>query len=352
MVAVTDGINDYFLPFRNVCGYLVVKLYGDATVKAVTFEGNNGEKIAGAATVTASHAAAPTIVMSEEATTTITIDCGEGIQLGRTAETATEFWFVIPPTTFSNGFTIKAVGEGVMQMKKSTTASRTIQRNVVNTMPALEAVFDSQLVEFEDAKFKAYCVSKFDKDGDGEISYPEALLITRVSIGSKGIESLKGIEAFTNLEELICPGNPLKSIDISHNTALKALACYDNQLTSLDVTHNTALTDLRCFKNKLINLDVSHNAALTKMWCDQNQLTSLDISHNMTLSDFRCNQNQLTSLDVSHNTELTVLWCQENQLTSLDVSNNTELRTLYCFLNQLITLDISNNPRCTAKRIY
>ena len=142
MVAVTGGTDDFFLPFKNVCGYLVVKLYGDVTVKKVIFEGNNGEKIAGAATVVASHNANPEITMSAEATTSITVDCGEGVELGKTADTATEFWFVIPPTTFYSGFTIKAIGGGAMQMTKSTTASRTIQRNVVNEMSAIELVFD------------------------------------------------------------------------------------------------------------------------------------------------------------------------------------------------------------------
>lgn len=141
MVAVTNGTSDYFLPFKNLCGYLIVKLYGDGIVKRLVFEGNNGEKIAGAATVVASHNANPVVTMSDNATSSITIDCGQGIELGKTPETATEFWFVIPPTTFTKGFTIKAISSGVMQMTKSTTASRTIQRNVVNSMPAIEATF-------------------------------------------------------------------------------------------------------------------------------------------------------------------------------------------------------------------
>ena len=145
MVAVTAGKSDTFLSFKNLCGYLVVKLYGSGTVKSVTIEGNNGEKLAGKATVTASHTATPTLVLADDATTSITIDCGEGVALGSTAETATEFWFCIPPVTFSKGFTISATGSAGT-FSKSTTGSRTIERNVRVSMPALEFIQEGPTV--------------------------------------------------------------------------------------------------------------------------------------------------------------------------------------------------------------
>ncbi len=350
MVAVTAGTDDFFLPFKNVCGYLVVKLYGDVTVKKVIFEGNNGEKIAGAATVVASHNSNPEITMSENATTSITIDCGEGVELGKTADTATEFWFVIPPTTFSNGFTIKAEGNGSMMMKKSTTASRTIQRNIANTMPAIEAVFDTPIegyVVFEDANFKAYCVTNFDTDGDGKVSFAEALAVTSIDVNTNNIESMSGIEHFANLTYLACTGSygkgGLTSLDVSKNTKLTRLICYSNQLTSLDISKNTELIALLCSFNQLTSLDVSNNKALTRLECPLNQLTSLDISKNTALTYFHCEDNQLTSLDVSKNTALTKLSCHSNQLTNLIVSNNIALTTLYCYNNRLTSLDVSKN---------
>ena len=361
MVAVTGGTNDFFLPFKNVCGYLVVKLYGDGIVKRVIFEGNNGEKIAGAATVVASHNANPEITMSENATTSITIDSGNGIALGKTAAEATEFWFVIPPTTFSKGFTIRAAGDGIMQMKKSTTDSRTIQRNIINTMPAIEAVFDTPAegnVPFADANFKAYCVNNFDKDHDGEVSYAEALAVTSIDVNTDNIVSLKGVECFENLRYLNCtgsftngntsyPNGQLASLDVSSNTKLKRLTCYANKLTGLDVSKNTALEWLYCDSNHLSSLDVSKNTALTDLWCQGNQLTSLDVSKNTALTELHCHWNNITSLDVSKNTKLTYLWCDSNQLTSLDVSNNTTLTDLSCSSNQLTNLDVSKNTALT-----
>lgn len=143
MVAVTGGTDDSYLPFKNLCGFVVVKLYGEGTVTSISFKGNDGEKISGPATVRATHASVPEVVMQDEAAASITLDCGEGVTLGTTPETATEFWFCIPPVTFSKGFTVTAANDKGWTMVKSTSASRTVVRNVWSSMAALEAKFDT-----------------------------------------------------------------------------------------------------------------------------------------------------------------------------------------------------------------
>lgn len=143
MVAVTENKDDYYLPFKNVCGYLVVSFYGDATITSVSLEGNNGEKLAGAATVTPSFGGTPSLEMKDTATGTITVDCGEGVTLGTTKETATAFWFVVPQTTFSNGITITATSEDGASFQKSTSKTIAIERNKISTMTALEVSFES-----------------------------------------------------------------------------------------------------------------------------------------------------------------------------------------------------------------
>lgn len=141
MVAVTNGTSDTFLAFKNLCGYLVIKLYGEGTVKSISFKGNNGEKIAGSAAVTASYGSEPYVVMTNTATKEITLDCGSGVALGSTSQTATEFWFCIPPVTFSKGFSIKVTNTSGWAMEKSISSSRTISRNTINPMSALEVEF-------------------------------------------------------------------------------------------------------------------------------------------------------------------------------------------------------------------
>lgn len=138
MVAVTKDTDDTFLKFKNVGGYLELWLYGeDVTVKSITLTGNNNEKLAGTATITSTYSGEPTVSMANDATKTITLDCGEGISIGSTAETATAFWFVVPPTTFENGFTI-SITDIDGGFAKSTSKSIKIERNVIQSMTAIE----------------------------------------------------------------------------------------------------------------------------------------------------------------------------------------------------------------------
>lgn len=336
MVAVTEDKSDMTLQFRNLCGYLVVKLYGEGTVSSVTLEGNNGEKISGKADVEVSYGTQPSVVMADDATTSITIDCGDGVTLGTTAETATEFWFCVPPVTFTEGFTIKVQNSDGMGMTKSVTSSRFITRNTANTMAPLETLFEAPTgkVAFADANFKAYCVQHFDTDGDGEISKEEALAVTEIIVDTKDISSLGGIEYFTNLEILDCS---LKWLNGQKSSSEEVWHYYDlewnelsSKLTALDVSKNIALTYLNCGANQLTVLDVSKNTALTKLNCQGNQLTTLDVSKNTALTNLQCWDNRLTSLDVSKNTALIVLYCSGNQLISLDVSKNVALFWLNC----------------------
>ena len=143
MVAVTEDLDDLYLPFKNVCGYLVVYLYGDATITSVSLTGNNGEKIAGAATLTTSFDGSPLLTMAETATGTITIDCGEGVKTGTSKETATPFWFVVPQTTFSEGITVTATSKTGATFHKSTANTIEIDRNTISTMSALKVNFTS-----------------------------------------------------------------------------------------------------------------------------------------------------------------------------------------------------------------
>ena len=143
MVAVTENLDDTFLSFKNACGYLKLRLYNaeGATLKSIEVKGNNGERLAGTATVTINYGEAPTLTMAESATDAITLDCGEGVALGRTAEEATELWVVLPTTTFAEGLTITATDAEGKVFKKSTTKEVVIERNAIQPMAILEAKF-------------------------------------------------------------------------------------------------------------------------------------------------------------------------------------------------------------------
>ena len=139
MVAVTQNVDDTFLKFRNVGGFLKLQLYGEnVTVKSITLTGNNNEKLAGKATITPAYGQSPTLAMSDDATTSITLDCGDGVKIGTTAETATAFWIVVPPTTFEEGLTITVTEIDGESFNKSTSNAVVVERNIIKPMAAFE----------------------------------------------------------------------------------------------------------------------------------------------------------------------------------------------------------------------
>jgi Leucine-rich repeat (LRR) protein len=101
-----------------------------------------------------------------------------------------------------------------------------------------------------------------DTNGDGAINTREAEEIPHIDVSEREISDLTGIEAFIDLERLLCWKNHLTVLDVSRNAALTNLYCAFNQLTSLDVSKNTALTVLHCFSNQLSSLDISNNTSL------------------------------------------------------------------------------------------
>ena len=186
MVAVTQNADDTFLKFRNVGGYLKLQLYGDnVTVKSITLTGNNNEKIAGKATIAPAYGQSPTLAMSDDAKTSITLDCGEGVKIGATEETATAFWIVVPPTTFEEGLTITVTEVDGESFTKSTSNAVVVERNIIKPMAAFDVVIekipnnqiwytstDGQIVEpYSDEGFGAYIVSNTYENGKGIITF-------------------------------------------------------------------------------------------------------------------------------------------------------------------------------------
>lgn len=136
MVSVSS---DNVLQYKNVGGYLMLKLYGDGiSVSSITLKGNNGEKLAGNATVTMLADGNPSVTMANDASTEITLICETPVQLGATEEESTQFWFVVPPITFDKGFTITLNKESDVAIEKSTSKSTRIERAVLAKMSPLK----------------------------------------------------------------------------------------------------------------------------------------------------------------------------------------------------------------------
>ncbi len=140
MVSVSE---DNVLQYKNVGGYLVLKLYGEGvSVSSITLRGNDGEKLAGQAVVTMPLDGEPSVVLADDALTEITLTCPVPVQLGETEEESTPFWFVIPPVSFDKGFTVTVHKTSGATFEKETSKKVEIVRNKLTKMSALNAETD------------------------------------------------------------------------------------------------------------------------------------------------------------------------------------------------------------------
>lgn len=341
---------DETFSFRNLCSVLKVPMFGDATVKSITFTPNNaGVKASGKAVINVN---STQLEMDDNSKPSVKLDCPD-VKL---SAQPTDFHFVVPAQIYPGGFTLTiATDKG--DVVKTLKSDITLDRSVLYPIEAFECKIDSkENIIFEDANFKAYLVANFDTDGDGEISKEEALAITKIIVGTKDIESLAGIEHMANLTELRCEGpwsifepeedpeGKLKTLDVSKNVNLTILYCGFNQLTSLDVTNNPKIEQLRCAGNNLNSLDVSKNTELIEFEAYNNRLSSIDVSNNPELEYIDLTNNQIKSIDVSKNLELERITCSDNKLTSIDVTNNQKLTTLNISGNSIVKIDLGNNP--------
>ena len=126
---------DLRLSFKNVCGYIALKVYGkNIAVSSITFEGNDGETIAGKADINVGLDVAPSVSKYYNGTGSITLECKDFVTIGSTAETATIFWLVVPPTKFEKGFTVTVTDKDGRKLVKSTSRSIEVKRNCLTRM--------------------------------------------------------------------------------------------------------------------------------------------------------------------------------------------------------------------------
>lgn len=142
----------------------------------------------------------------------------------------------------------------------------------------------AQIVNIPDMNFKnalldSLCVdtngddlgdADADINNDGEIQVSEAIAVTALIVSNDSIQSLAGIEYFSQLTILNCESNQLTTLDLNGLSNLQFLDCSNNQLITLFIKNGT-------IEN---TLDFSVNSDLSYICCDSAQLTAV---YNLTL---------------------------------------------------------------------
>ena len=162
MVAVSKNNN---ITFRNVLGGMKLQLKGTQKVASIILRGKNNEKLSGAATVTAyTDATKPAITMAESASTSVTLDCGSGVQLNESS--ATEFILALPPVVFTKGFTVTVIDTESNTYTVGTDKANTVLRSSLLVMPA----------------FKLGYAPVDDESGDNDLEVPVMTITLSYSI--------------------------------------------------------------------------------------------------------------------------------------------------------------------------
>ena len=149
MVAVTANMADRNLKFKNVLGAMKLQLKGTQVVKSIKVEGANGEKLSGAATVTAyAGNLTPVITMTGtyEASKSVTLDCGDGVQLNTSS--STDFIIALPPVLFKHGFNVTITDANDEVETVTSDVANTILRSSILVMP--EVLFGSDDEDSDD----------------------------------------------------------------------------------------------------------------------------------------------------------------------------------------------------------
>lgn len=270
------------LAFYNVTGGLRFSLTQEG-ISSVTFEGNDGEAIAGKIKMTFEDGIPVIKEVSEgESVITLTAPAGSSFQTGQ--------WYYIEaiPGTLTKGFTM-VFTKGRETATLNTDVSVSISRGKYGSLADADdgLIFKptggdepdpSANIQFADPIAKYACVEKFDSNGDGEVSYGEAAAVTSLSglfTDWNTVTSFDEIKYFTSvtstegvfnglakLESITIPDNistlgtfngctALKTVILPTTLGMLPAYCFDGCTALVDVTLPTHITTIpnNCFQN-------------------------------------------------------------------------------------------------------
>ena len=207
----------------------------------------------------------------------------------------------------------------------------------VKTEVSLKDITDTTLVaainssNFRDANFRAYVDENFNIRKDNKITKDEMMIVRSINVDGQSISNMKGTEYFTEITELSCNNNQIKTLNLSKNTKLKYVECERNNLTTLILSGCPELYDLDCSRNPdLTSLDLSKNKKLSNLSCYSCGIETLDLTGQPNLNYLFCSNNPLSSMIIKEDVPLYTLNCSNTALTSLDVSSFSRLGSLSC----------------------
>lgn len=233
-----------------------------------------------------------------------------------------------------------------------------MKKNLLSFLLFCSAAAGAQNVIFEDSDLKMFFVNNtistfiakdesnefivVDVNQDGEIQQSEALLVYHLQCSTMALQSLGGLEYFTNLRTINCETSNIGSIDLSLPNLESINVRYNGALTSLDLAGCPNLREINCSDAGLTTLTIAGLANLEELRCSNNQLSSIDLTGLSNLWLLDVNNNNLTTIDGSTLTGLLHIYADYNNLTTINVANPSTLQALnYRGNPQMVSFDLS-----------
>ena len=287
---------------KSVCGWLKLQLTGNGEkVKSITLRGNNGEQVAGLIHVDTKSAEATlyseqvapddngnangSLVIDGAMVTEVMLYCDESVTL---SSEATAFYIALPPQTFEEGFTVDVICTDGTMMAKSSDKKLSIERNHIQPMAAFEfaatgttdvptepenpvnpnlpsnennkiyyTTTDGKKMfpnKYDVATFGAILISNNYKDGVGELTFDDDILI----IGESAFRDCNRLASVTIPDNVTTIGenvfygcNSLTSVTIGDSvTTIGEYAFYDcYSLTSVTIPDSVTTIGEEAFYN-------------------------------------------------------------------------------------------------------
>ena len=175
--------------FKNVGSWFVFSVTQSGITSAV-LQGNEQETLAGDIRVTMDPDGLPVSTVINGSTQILLNAPSGGFVPGE------QYYFVLLPQTMAQGYSLtlkKGLASGTFVSSGSKEFKRSYTRGKLNADSGMTFSGD---IQFSDALVASLCVSNWDTDQDGQLSYSEAAAVTDLGTVFKG----KGITAFDELQ--------------------------------------------------------------------------------------------------------------------------------------------------------